>query len=382
MPWGQFNQLFYDITSAIQNWQQNTIAPFITTAMNGGTPYTYPQYAMVLKSGVGYISLVGSNADTPPSTKWGLIPLGQDQYWCGTSTGSANAQILTTGFSLAALVAGAKFSFIAGYTNTSTCGITIDSASSENAYANGSSGLALVAANGLIAGNVYTVTWNGVELVVGSVSSGISRILSPQVFLSSGTYTPTAGMLYCTIEAWGGGGGGGGVSARASATAGGGAAGSYARLTASAATIGSSQTVTIGAAGAAGANTGGTGGTGGTTSVGSLCVAVGGLGGVGCSTNAASAGGAGQAATAGDITGTGAPGGASTQGSGTPYFISGEGGSTSLGGGGLAIAGVQSAGNAGVANTGGGGSGAASTGTGEIGGAGGTGYVVITEYLS
>ena len=36
IPRAQMNQIFNDITIAIQNWQQNTIAPFITSAMNGG----------------------------------------------------------------------------------------------------------------------------------------------------------------------------------------------------------------------------------------------------------------------------------------------------------------------------------------------------------
>ncbi|HZZ80045.1 MAG TPA: hypothetical protein VFE62_16145 [Gemmataceae bacterium] len=70
VPRTAFNQVFYDITAAIQNWQQNTIAPFITTTMNGGTPYSYPQYALVTYGGVAYQSLVNSNTDTPPSSKW------------------------------------------------------------------------------------------------------------------------------------------------------------------------------------------------------------------------------------------------------------------------------------------------------------------------
>lgn len=76
IPWGQFNQLFFDITTAIQNWQQNTIAPFITTSMNGGTPYSYPQYAMVLSGGIAYQSNTGSNTDTPPSSKWNVASFG------------------------------------------------------------------------------------------------------------------------------------------------------------------------------------------------------------------------------------------------------------------------------------------------------------------
>lgn len=75
-PRAQHNQVLFDITTAIQNWQQNTIAPFITSSMNGGSPFSYSAYNMVLSGGIGYISLVNSNADTPPSAKWATIPLG------------------------------------------------------------------------------------------------------------------------------------------------------------------------------------------------------------------------------------------------------------------------------------------------------------------
>ena len=72
VPRTGFNQIFLDITTAIQNWQQNTTSPLITTAMNGGSPYSYPKYARVLYLGVTYISLQNSNTDTPPSSKWAV----------------------------------------------------------------------------------------------------------------------------------------------------------------------------------------------------------------------------------------------------------------------------------------------------------------------
>ena len=103
---GTMNQVLYDITSAVQKYQQNTIAPFITTAMNGGAPYSYNQYALVLYSGVAYQSLVNANTDTPPSPKWARMdyrikllanttyyvsPTGNDS----TGNGTVGAQWLT-----------------------------------------------------------------------------------------------------------------------------------------------------------------------------------------------------------------------------------------------------------------------------------------------
>lgn len=72
MPWGQFNQLFYDITLAVQTIQRGSPPAFITSTMNGGSAYSYPAGAIVSLSGVNYVSLVGSNTDTPPSSKWAV----------------------------------------------------------------------------------------------------------------------------------------------------------------------------------------------------------------------------------------------------------------------------------------------------------------------
>lgn len=246
-----------------------------------------------------------------------------------------------------------------------------------------SSTLTTIAANTIV-GNNTGATAAPIALTIAQTAAllGCTRAIRRQVFASSGTYTPDASLIYADIRAFGGGGGGGGVSAVAAAAAGGGASGSECGKVVTAATIGASQTVTIGAGGTAGANTGGTGGTGGTTTVGSIVSATGGLGGVGATSGIAVLGGAGQIATLGDFNGTGAPGGNSSGNNNNSNMTTGYGGSSSLGGGALPRAGAtQAAGVAGVDNTGGGGSGAsAGAGTANVGGVGGKGYVIITEY--
>lgn len=207
-----------------------------------------------------------------------------------------------------------------------------------------------------------------------------------KTFTATGTYNPSAGMLYADIEVWGGGGGGGGVGSTNSIAAGGGGAGGYSRILVPASALGA-PAVVIGTGGSGGANTGGTGGTGGTTSLGSTVVqATGGLGGVGATAaNISVIGGNGGIGTLGDINATGAPGGAATTAATTTSQISGYGGNTSLGGGGKALSNNAGASNgvSGAANSGSGGSGAINGGsTGMSGGVGGSGYVVITEYCS
>lgn len=113
---------------------------------------------------------------------------------------------------------------------------------------------------------------NGQALVANQ--AGVVSV-KQQFFSSSGTYTPSAGMLYCIVESVDGGGGSGGSTnnnASNRSCSKGGNGGAYGRTRLTAAQIGASQTVTIGAGGAAGSSGGGNGGSGGATSLGSLHV--------------------------------------------------------------------------------------------------------------
>lgn len=207
-----------------------------------------------------------------------------------------------------------------------------------------------------------------------------------QTFTTNGTYTPTLGMRYCIVEAVGGGGGGGGAtssSADVGNAGGGGGSGSYSRSVITAATIGSSQVVTIGASGTSGANTGGNGGSGGTTSLGSIFTALGGSGGVG-STGGADIGGAGGGAGSAQVAlvGNGGNGGSVSAGAGVATSCGGSGAASFFGGGSKSSSTSNfMAGSNG--SIGGGGAGAANwnTGSASIGGAGGSGYIIITEYI-
>jgi len=204
-----------------------------------------------------------------------------------------------------------------------------------------------------------------------------------QAFISNGTYTPTSGMKYCIIECWGSGGGGAGVpnsSATGYAIGGGGGAGGYSRIVASAVTIGASQAVTVGAAGTGGAAGANPGNAGGNVSVGSICVANGGAG--GSTTTVGGTGGDGGVAGTGAIAATGMPGGTSIASSTVNIVLyCGEGGSTSVGGGGNTKS-TAGTGNSGTGNGAGGAGGLSSlAGGAAAGGAGSIGLVFITEYI-
>ncbi len=71
----KMNQIFFDMTTAIAELQSQGVPDFITTALNGGTAYSYGQYAVVKYSGDLYISLVAANTALPSdATKWALLP--------------------------------------------------------------------------------------------------------------------------------------------------------------------------------------------------------------------------------------------------------------------------------------------------------------------
>lgn len=260
------------------------------------------------------------------------------------------------------------------------CAGTTATGAFQNVSGVGTAGQALVS-NGAGA----LPSWQSV-----TVTSAINQVVV-QTFTSSGTYTPTTGMKYCTIECIGAGGGGGGAALSTNIGAGGGGgAGGYSRKTVAAATIGASQTVTIGtggSGGSAGNNNGSAGSS--ATSVGTICVANAGSGGGGAAANTWGAAAAGGAAGTGDVTAYGNAGSDGCQSSSSNAFQlpQGRGGAGWMGGQPKGqTAGISTGGQAAVAGqsygAGGNGGGSSNSSAAAAGAAGANGFVIITEYLS
>lgn len=213
--------------------------------------------------------------------------------------------------------------------------------------------------------------------------------MSMQVFTASGIYVPTLGMKACIVEMVGGGAAGGGAEATAAgenSVGGGGGSGEYARSTFSAATIGASQTVTIGAAGTGASGV--AGGNGSTTSLGALMTALGGSGGstgTAGATSSAAGGTGGTGGTGGDFVMQGSSGKPAF--SNTLFGASGAGGGSFFGNGGIAayyaLASQAGVAPAGTNNYGSGGSGGINDASQSAvaGGNGSDGVVVITEFV-
>lgn len=92
----KFNYLMNVLSSAIREWQTQSIPAWITSADNDGTPYPYPKYARVMYMGAAYESQKMNNTSAPTVlADW--LPVNLPQYATivdTVMTGQANAQAL------------------------------------------------------------------------------------------------------------------------------------------------------------------------------------------------------------------------------------------------------------------------------------------------
>lgn len=214
--------------------------------------------------------------------------------------------------------------------------------------------------------------------------------ITRNVYTANDTWTKPAGLMYAEVEVQGGGGAGGGAAATAAsqyALGAGGCAGGYTRKLFAAADLGATESVVVGAGGT---GVSGAAGNNGASSTFDVLTGAGGAGGSICTANGTgqntvtptpTAGGAGSG---GDVNVTGGVGSAGlglTQGQ-----ASGNGGDSYFAGGGTGQRVQASAhaatGAAGTLGAGGGGSSNRESQTARVGGAGGTGVVIVTNYIS
>lgn len=211
-----------------------------------------------------------------------------------------------------------------------------------------------------------------------SIPSGFSGGLLRQVtvFTSNGTWTKQSWTKAVYAGVVGSGAGGGGGATTTGAAGGGGGAGGTALKLIQAASLGSTESVTVGVA-ASGGTSGATGANGFSSSFGSHCSATGGTAGQGVTdVTTIALGGDGGIGSGGDINirgGSGAPSVAPN----TTGRVGGNGGSSTHGGGGAP---GLNAGGAGGQFGGGGAGGRRTASTDGPGGNGAAGVVIVMEY--
>ena len=254
------------------------------------------------------------------------------------------------------------------------------------------------------AGKSARFEWSGASWLPEVSASASSSVPDPIIkqFSANGTYTPTPGTKYAIVRVQGAGGGSGGSSATGGggvAVGGAGGGGGFVEVLLTAAQLGASQPVVIGAAGAAGAAAA-AGGAGGASSFGgTIAVGNGGLGGGTVAQNtsvALAAGGQGGNASnsiAGTLVsfmrgGAGDNSIAQVIAPGQFLYNCGRSGISHYGGSQFSFAGYvigTTGGNTGVGGTvvgvGGSGSFSINGNPAENGAPGGPGFVSITEYF-
>lgn len=335
-------------------------------------------------------------------------------------TGAADAYVIAPSPAIGSYSAGQRFRFRAGNSNTGASTLAVSGLTAKAIVKNTST--ALVSGD-IIAGRIYTVNYDSTsdnfELQVtqddhllklsGGTMTGAIVPASSQpgywlrathvytydgtdIFIdgvdqnnasSSTTWTKASWVRAVRVTVVGGGGGGGGAnsaSSEVSVGGGGGGGGTGVKFITSA-SLGATETITVGAKGAGG-TAGGAGGNGSTSSFGSHVTASGGTGSSasssGTSVAAVVAGVAGGIGASGDYNIRGGPGGGAIRLSGTSG-ISGAGGNSTHGGGGAVVV-TATAGNAGT-GYGAGGSGACSiNNTDTAGGDGSAGIVIVEEF--
>jgi hypothetical protein len=101
-------------------------------------------------------------------TNWELqtAPSNTQTFWAGTSTGSANAQVLTTGKSLASLTAGQVFRFTCGFNNSADTTFAIDSVAAIHAKVNAPTGPQVLQGGELLFNDDYELLWDGTSLIL------------------------------------------------------------------------------------------------------------------------------------------------------------------------------------------------------------------------
>lgn len=272
-----------------------------------------------------------------------------------------DAYAITPSPAITAYTAGQVFSFKAGTANTGAATLNVNALGAKTIKKNVTDDLIT---GDILIGEIVIVVYDGTNMQLQTRVQTVSPTI--QTFTASGTYTKPAGLSYAIVEVQGSGGS---AATGDSNGAAGGGGGAYSKKIITASSIGTSETVTIGAAAVGSGN----------TSFGALLIAPNG------GSASSFTGGTGGVASGGNLNINGESGQSVSNG----VMSAGSGGSSFMGVGGSAGNGITSTGTSLDGKNGqgyGAGGGAAMSATDGIptgtSGTGTGGIIIVTEYYS
>lgn len=169
-PRAQFNQLMFDVTTAIRQYQTDAVPAFITSSDNQGTPFPYDQYARVrFNPGSGfrvYENQVAANITDPTDPSWVEVnsPINkmQQSYACiASAAGTANALTATPAVAFSALAVGSRILIRAAANNTGTTTINVSALGAVACRKITGAGYGAFGGGELITGGIYEFVYDG-----------------------------------------------------------------------------------------------------------------------------------------------------------------------------------------------------------------------------
>lgn len=176
----KFNDLMFETTNALKAWQEFGAPNFITSSDNGGSPFPYAKNVTVyqVSDGKFYISLVGSNIQTPPDTQWAEIqtPIPASYY---VASGTGSAYTINTGHAINAYTDGMQFLVKINTNSVTGATLAVDTAAAENIIINNGQN---VGSDNLTANNIYQFVREGSKWFVTN-----PKIWSDNFFVTTGS---------------------------------------------------------------------------------------------------------------------------------------------------------------------------------------------------
>ncbi len=186
---------------------QNTVSNFMTVAGNpngalGGTAGTAgSQFPSMVWDTTHSMLWVCTASGTPGTAVWTSAGAsgGTPPFWCGTSTGTANAQTITTPVAMLALSTGTAVAWEigAGLTNTGATTLTVGTFGTIALRKDGPTGPVALAGGELVAGNIVSARFDGTYLHLSATEMGTAALSNASS--NTGTVAAVSGAGAITV---------------------------------------------------------------------------------------------------------------------------------------------------------------------------------------